>query len=184
MRAPHRGTAILAACCLALAACSASHAATTSPARSATTAATADASKPTASALMICAAETRGNIATALGIKATLRTSTSWVDHLYTCTYHLPIGTFVLSVKELANPAAAHAYLDASRQRLAATTSLGGPSDTAWASATGTVLLLKASAVLLVDATALPAVLGPEHQQRNDFAALIAADILACWNGS
>jgi hypothetical protein len=41
-----------------------------------------------------------------LAIKPDLVTSPTWADHVYSCSYEYPTGSFLVSVKELANRAA------------------------------------------------------------------------------
>jgi len=175
------------ACLILLAGCTGSHAAASAGSKAHTTAgATAQATTtagPSAAVKMVCATETRTNIAKTLGLNTAPTPSATWADSTYTCVYTLPMGRLVLSVKHSPTPQAARAYLDSTAQRLGATTSLSGPAKTALASNDGTVLLLKDSDVLQVNATLLPAVVGTQHVKRNDFAAVMASDILACWTG-
>jgi hypothetical protein len=171
------------ACLLVLTGCSASH---TSPPQSdpPTTAVVAEqVTTPTSSAKMVCAKETSQNIATSVGLKRNPTPSATWADHTYTCTYQLPFGRLVLAVEQSPTQAAAQAYLDVARTKFHATTSLSSTSNSAYASTTGTVLLMKDRYVLHVDATALPAVLGTSKMKRTDFAEVLASDILECWNG-
>jgi hypothetical protein len=187
MKSDRRLAAVACACVILLAGCTASHAGAADGSKAHTTAgATAQATTtagPSAAVKMVCATETRTNIAKALGLKTAPKPSATWADSTYTCVYALPMGRLVLSVKHSPTPQAARAYLDSTAQRLGATTSLSGPAKTALASSDGTVLLLKDSDVLQVNATLLPAVVGTQHLKRNDFAALMASDILACWTG-
>jgi hypothetical protein len=144
--------------------------------------ATAEA-KPSKAALMICAAETRSNIKTILGLKQRPVGTSAFSDQLYTCTYQLPMGMFVLSVKESPNAAATTSYYQALRQRLGTTAPLDGLGEAAYGTANGTVVLRKDNGVLHVDATGLPAVFGSQHTKRTDFAYEIASTILGCWTG-
>ena len=50
-------------------------------------------------------------------------------------------------------------------------------------SPTGTVVVIKDSQTLTVDATGLPAVFGAEDQKRTDLAYEVASDVLGCWTG-
>ena len=56
---------------------------------------------PSVSAKMVCAAEARTEIAATLTVHETRVTRPTWHDHLYSCTYEYPNGSFTLSVKEL-----------------------------------------------------------------------------------
>jgi hypothetical protein len=122
-------------------------------------------------------------VTSVLALKNAPATQSSWVDKKYTCTYHLPMGEFVLSVKESANASAAKAYTESLRTQLAGAKALAGLTDTAFADADGTLVLLKDNDTLTVDATALPAEFGDQHEKRTDFAYEIASDILGCWTG-
>ncbi|GAC1569150.1 MAG: hypothetical protein NVS3B6_22530 [Pseudarthrobacter sp.] len=139
---------------------------------------------PSAAAKMVCGEETRANIVRILALPATPGTTDTWADKLYTCTYALPAGSLVLSVKEAADPAAARAYFDSSQKTTAQAapieglTNLGFPAYESPASA----VFVKDSFVLTVDAAALPATVGPHNVSRSAFAYEVAAAILACWS--
>ncbi|WP_283481182.1 hypothetical protein [Pseudarthrobacter sp. PH31-O2] len=111
-------------------------------------------------------------------------TTDSWVDNLYTCTYALPQGSFVLSVQEAADPDAAHAYVrDLQRSTDAAApieglANLGFPAFQTPTSAA----FVKDNFVLTVDAAALPETLGPNQVTRAAFAYQVATTVLACWS--
>ena len=66
---------------------------------------------------MICAAEVRADLNTVLAIKqdAPWHKSRSPIT-LYTCTYKLPMGTLVLSVKELPDRASTDSYYQTLQQ--------------------------------------------------------------------
>lgn len=144
---------------------------------------TSASSAPSAAARMICSTEIRKDIGTVLALKSVPSATSNWSGHVYTCTYQLPMGTFVLSVKESADPRSAKAYADALRTRLGRTHSLAGLTNLAFATSTGTVALVKDNDTLQVDATRLPAEFGGQQQKRTDFAYEIASDILGCWTG-
>jgi hypothetical protein len=138
------------------------------------------------SARMICAAETRHNIAVALGLSGEPQPTSSWTDHLYTCAYHLPEGTLVLSVKELGDDQTAQRYLDdavrmtGDARPIQGLASLGLPG---FETPTGVVMFRKDNKTLQVDAAGLPAKTGSLHLARENFAYQVATDILACWSG-
>lgn len=141
---------------------------------------------PSESARMVCSAEIRGDITTALALPAQPSPSATWVDHLYTCSYRLPSGPFVLAVKELKDIPAARIYFAQMRQHLGPNQpivgldSLGLPG---YQTAAGTVIFLKDDKTLEVDATSLDSPIGPAQISRSDFAYQIATDILGCWTG-
>ena len=144
------------------------------------------ASKPSASAAMICGLETVKNVTTLMGMRTPAPATATWADHLYTCTYRLPGGPLVLSVKESSNAATARTYFDVLRARLGKTvpvTGLAGLGLPAYEKANGTVVFLKDNMTLQVDATALPPRVGPQNTSPADLAYTLATDILACWSG-
>jgi len=140
-------------------------------------------SGPSAAAQMICSAKTRASIGQALGLPAAPQATAAWRDHTYTCSYQLPAGPLVLSVNESADAATARGQLDEVRQALGSVDALAGLTTTAFGTSDGTVVLLKDSDVLRVDATGLPAVFGSQQQKRTDFAYEVASDVLGCWTG-
>jgi hypothetical protein len=135
---------------------------------------------PSAAARMICKAEARTTITKALGLKSAPASRSRWADNTYTCTYRLPQGAFVLSVKESASATAAATYL---RTRRGHAHRLSGLTPDAYGTTTGVVMLRKDNDVLTVDASTLPRIVGNQHAKRADFAYQIASDILGCWTG-
>ena len=145
-----------------------------------------NAASPSASAEMICGPETARSVATLMGLHTPAPTKTSWADHLYTCTYQLPVGHLVLSVKESPSAAAARDYFNAGQARLGHTkalTGLAGLGLPAYENSTGIVVFLKDNMTLQVDSTALPPQVGPQNTLRADLAYTVATDVLACWTG-
>jgi hypothetical protein len=136
---------------------------------------------PSAAERMICAAETHTTIVQILGLPATPASTATWRDHLYTCTYRLPMGTLIVSVKQSSSPARAQQYFYAQRTRLAPTHHLDGLGQRSYGTTSGTVVLIKDSDVLTVDTTRLPTVFGNQGSKRFDFAYELASDILGCW---
>lgn len=133
---------------------------------------------------MVCGEETRANIVRILAKSSAPGTTDSWVDNLYTCTYALTQGSFVLSVQEAADPDAAQAYVrDLQRSTDAAApieglANLGFP---AFQTPTSAALVTD-NFVLTVDAAALPETLGPNQVTRAAFAYQVATTVLACWS--
>jgi hypothetical protein len=138
---------------------------------------------PSAAEKMVCAAETRADIAKVLQLKAAPTARSTWTDRLYTCTYRLPMGTFVISVKQSPDHAAAKRYFLNLRRTTGVTKTLAGLGQASYGTAAGKVVLIKDNDTLTVDATALPPAFGAELSKRSDFAYEIAADILGCWTG-
>lgn len=138
-------------------------------------------SQPSAKSRMVCTGDVRNEVQAIFKLSAPAPVSTRWQDHLFTCTYTLPMGTMVLSVKESASKAAAADYFQAQRTRLGNTTVLQGVGERAFATTTGTAVVLKDSATLQVDTTGLPEVFGPQQQRRTDFAYEMATVVMGCW---
>ena len=135
---------------------------------------------------MICGPETATNVATLTGLHAAAPTRATWSEHLYTCTYRLPIGPLVLSVMQSRDVAAARGYYNEHRLALGRTqpvTGLAGLGLPAYENTTGTVVFLKDTMTLLVDASALPGRVGTQRTSRTDLAYTVATDVLACWTG-
>ena len=138
-------------------------------------------SEPSEAAKMVCAGDVRDEVKTVLKLSAPAPVSTTWRDQLYTCTYTLPMGKMVLSVKESAGKPAALEYFRALRARLGNTQPAPGLGEQAYATKAGTVVVLKDNTTLRVDTTGLPAVFGPQQQRRTDLAYEIASVVLGCW---
>lgn len=143
----------------------------------------APAGTPPALAVMVCGDEVRGDLTKILKLESAPATSTTWRDQLYTCTYRLPAGPLVMSVKESADAAAARAYFTASRARLGATEDVAGLTELAYRTPGGVVGLVKDNFTLIVDATRLPVQFGAEAQKRTDLAYEVASVVLGCWTG-
>ncbi len=138
---------------------------------------------PSEATKMICTEETRSDITKVLGLDATPSTESSWKNQVYTCTYALPAGPLVLTVKQSADPAAARDYFAELRTTVGDTSTLAGLGEESYGTASGKVVVVKDNATLIVDATAQPAVLGAYQAKRADFAFQVAAVVLACWIG-
>lgn len=139
---------------------------------------------PSAAAQMICSDEIRTAVASMLQLPTTPTPTSTYVNQLFTCTYHLSDGPLVLSVQDTEGIPAAHSYFEflrrtlPSSQTLTGLASLGLP---AFQTPTGAVVFLKDDKTLKVDATALPLRTGPNGQTRTDVAYQIATDIIGCW---
>ncbi|SDY33323.1 hypothetical protein SAMN05661080_03122 [Modestobacter sp. DSM 44400] len=138
---------------------------------------------PSETAAMICGDDVRGDVARALSLPEPPATDSTWVDQLYTCTYQLPMGPMVLSVKESPTTAAAGEYFESRQPELGETAPAPGLGERAYATTTGTVVVIKDAMTLTVDATDLPAEFGDNGQRRSDFAYEIASVVLGCWTG-
>jgi hypothetical protein len=137
--------------------------------------------RPSASAAMICNSEVRNDIIQVLALKTAPHSTARFVDHLYTCTYRLPAGPLVISVKDLADAPATSRYYITLRHMLGNPAAVAGLGQGAFGTSDGKIVLRKDSHVLQVDASGLPAVFGAQSEKRSDFAYEIASDILGCW---
>jgi hypothetical protein len=120
----------------------------------------------------------------ALGLPSEPNTSATWADSVYACTYDLPVGTMTLSVRVLPGTGQARARFAADQKVAPGAQPLVGLGERAWSTPTGIAAVLKDNQILTVDATRLPAVLGPGEQKRTDFALAVAVDVLGCWTGA
>lgn len=107
----------------------------------------------------------------------------TWAHHVYTCTYRLPMGQFVLSVTESTDDAAAQAFATKLRTQLTGARAVAGLTTIAFATPDGRLAVVKDNDTLQVDATQLPAQFGSQHEKRADFAYEVASDVLGCWTG-
>jgi hypothetical protein len=137
---------------------------------------------PSEIAKVVCEDEARTDIDSALGEKATVSEPT-WQDHLYSCRYTYPTGSFALSVKELSSWAETDAYFRMLGTELGNTRSLEGLGQGAFQTTDGSVVVRKDWKVLLVDSSDLPAQFGIPATSSGDVAVTVADVILGCWAG-
>ncbi len=185
---------VLAMTMMALAACGIGSSSGTATTATTSTTASAGSSSPTTRAplpagknpseiaKMVCAREAQKEIGDALGVTAAVSTPT-WVNHLYTCRYRYPGGSYSLSVKELSSWSQTLAYFHGLRSRLGFTGSLGNLGQGAFATKNGSVVVRKDWKILLVDISRLPANFGKPPTPRADVAVTVADVILGCWAG-
>ncbi|HEY1155885.1 MAG TPA: hypothetical protein VGE95_06325 [Arthrobacter sp.] len=133
---------------------------------------------------MICADETRTNVIRILALPSVPSTVDSWADKLYTCTYTLPGGPLVLSVKETADPDAAHTYFQEQQRTTAGSAPIEGLANLGFPAfqTPASAVFVKDNFVLTVDAAALPETLGLNQVSRDAFAYQLATTVLACWS--
>lgn len=146
--------------------------------------ATSSAHGPSEAALMVCDDQTKGNVTSFLALRSVPHTVTSWADSTFKCTYHLPDGTLKISVQEAADPAAARTYFDAMQAFTKDATAIRGLANLgfpAYETATGSAVFQKDNMILLVDASDLPAAVGPNGVTPSAFAYQLSTTILACW---
>jgi hypothetical protein len=132
---------------------------------------------------MVCGDEIKGKVKEVLQLPTEPKTSSTYANAVFTCTYDLPIGKMLLSVQHSPTNADAMTYLTKRRTAVAASEPLLGLSDHAYGTRTGIVLVLKDNETLDVDTTGLPLVFGSQEQKRVDLAYEIASDVLGCWTG-
>jgi hypothetical protein len=130
----------------------------------------------------ICSETAQSQIQRVLGLKANVVAPT-WVDHLYTCQYRYPDGSFALSVKELSSWSQTYSYFDARGKALGDTGSLGNLGQGAFTTSNGSVIVRKDWKVLFVNIADLPSEFGKPPTSRSDVAYTVADIILACWAG-
>jgi hypothetical protein len=183
------GVGVLVAVVIALAGCggssskSASNASTTLDTDPSITAQPAGVN-PSESAQMICAPEAQRDIAESLGVTPTRVTTPTWVDHVYSCTYVYPNGSFTMSVKELSNLDETKAYFAALGTRLGREPGSIALGQGGFTTTDGSVVVRKDFKVLDVDISKLPDPFGQPPQKRSDVALSIAAVLMSCWTGS
>ena len=139
--------------------------------------------KPTDTQTLICGDEIQGTVKQVLKLSKLPAARSSYAAGLYRCTYTLPSGPLRLSVQHSATDAAARKYLATASKALGAGTPVPGLGAAAFGTGKGIVLTIKDNETLTVDTTALPAIVGPEQEKRNDLAYEIASDVLGCWTG-
>jgi hypothetical protein len=141
---------------------------------------------PSDASLMICGEQVMGNVVSILGLQTEPHTVNSWSNGVFSCTYHLDEGDLEITVQEAGDQASALDYFDA-MQALAedakpidGLASLGFP---AYETPDGSAVFQKDSMILHVDASDLPAELGPDKITPTAFAYQLSTTILACWTG-
>ncbi|TSE14749.1 hypothetical protein B1A87_001155 [Arthrobacter sp. KBS0703] len=191
MKNPRAAMASLAVASLLLSGCataagSTDSAASTAPSAPApeSTSAAPVASGPSEASKMICGPETKDDVSSILALNEAPHTISKWADGTYTCTYHLADGPLVISVKESPDPASARKYFDALEGKIGNTAPIKGLSNLgfpAYQTNDGSVVFLKDNSTLYVNATKLPAAVGPQQVTPTAFAYQVSTTILACW---
>ena len=151
---------------------------------SSTSQSTPQAQGPSDAALMVCGDQPMDRLTSILDLDSKPHTVNNWADSTFTCTYHLTEGALEISVREAKDQASARTYFDAMQalakdaKPIQGLANLGFP---AFETADGSAVFQKDNFVLQVDATDLPATLGPESITRNALAYQLSTTILACW---
>jgi hypothetical protein len=141
---------------------------------------------PSISAKMICQADVRSELADTLGVKATSVSKPTWKDHVYSCTYTYPKGSFTLGVKELVDDKTTTAYFNLQQHNLGLKNKLFGLGQGAFVAKNDDVVVRKDWKVLVVDVTKVPKATGAfiPTMVRSDVATNIASVIMSCWQGT
>lgn len=137
---------------------------------------------PSPIAKMPCSAKTQKEIATTLGLKATLPTKT-WIAHRYSCPYVYPNGSFTLSIQELSSWRQTLAYYHSLGNQLGYLRLLNNLGQGAYQVTDGSVVVRKDWKVLLVDVSKLPPQFGVPPTSSADVAVTVADVVLGCWDG-
>ena len=137
---------------------------------------------PSTISKMVCSMEAEKELAATLGVSAVIERPT-WIDHLYSCHYTYPNGSFTLSVKELSDWSETYGYFDKLREVLGKTTAITALGQGAYATRNGSIVVRKDWKVLLVDVSGLPPQFGKPATSSADVAYTIADVIMGCWSG-
>jgi hypothetical protein len=137
---------------------------------------------PSTIAKMVCQADAQREIASALGETATVSKAT-WSDHVYSCRYAYPTGSFVLSVKELSSWAETDAYFRGLAATMGRSRDLEELGQGAFQTTDGSVVVRKDWKVLTVDAADLPPHFGVPPTSSGAVAVTVGDVILGCWAG-
>jgi hypothetical protein len=140
---------------------------------------------PSKSAKMVCEVEAQNDVADSLGVKPTQVTPPTWADHVYSCKYVYPNGSFTLSVKELANKAQTDAYFAQLQHTLGqGNTTAPDLGQGAFSTPNGSLVVRKDYKVLTVDVSTLPTQFGKPPQDRSSVALGIGTVVMGCWTGA
>ena len=139
---------------------------------------------PSKVAKMVCAGEAQADMQSALGEVATVTTPTWSADeHVYSCTYAYPTGSFTLSVKELSSWSQTEDYYAGLEVTMGKSRNLLGLGQAGFQARDGSVVVRKDWKVLTVDSTGLPAWFGVPPISSGEVAIDVADVILGCWDG-
>jgi hypothetical protein len=142
---------------------------------------TAVASNATA---MICGEDAQHDLRATLGVDTTAPVRATWRNGRYACDYaYAHDATLALAVQQLADPAAAARFYDATTARLGRRTMLTGLGQHAATTKGGFVVVQKDNDVLIVNPGGLPPRFGNPPDSPADVALSVAATIMGCWNG-
>ena len=140
---------------------------------------------PSESAKMICSAEAQKDIEeSATGVHATKVTTPKWdeSEHIYSCTFQYPNGSFTMAVKEMSDVDETTTYYDslADKYGKKQEIQLG---QGAFVTKDGNMVVRKDYKVLFIDTTKLPAEFGQPPDKPSDVGINVASVIMSCWTG-
>ncbi len=138
---------------------------------------------PSEAAKMVCADVAKEGVRDILSLSELPKTSENWDGKIFSCTYPLAEGTFVMEVTESASDAEAGALAEkmAGSAKAAPIKGLANLGLPGYQSDSGTVIFAKDNMTLHVDATALSSAVGPDRVTPSKFAYEMATTILGCW---
>jgi hypothetical protein len=140
---------------------------------------------PSESAKMICSDEAQKDIEeSATGAHATKVTTPKWDvnEHIYSCTFVYPNGSFDMAVKEMSNADETTAYYNSLADKY------GKKQDIqlgqgAFVTKDGNMVVRKDYKVLFIDTSKLPAQFGQPPETPSDVGINVASVIMSCWTG-
>lgn len=151
------------------------------PVSAAPTSAPADVPSPQAE--MVCQPEAQADIQDLIGVVPTKVGPLQYTDHVSTCRYTYPDGSFVLIVQDLPNDITTTKAFEALAGKLGRVDAIDLPDADAFTTTGGSIVLRKDQKVMLVDVTGLPSTFGSPPSPRADAARLIMKAVLGCWTG-
>lgn len=129
----------------------------------------------------ICDRKLQADLTGTLAYQTPVPKSAVRTEHVYRCTYRLPVGQLILSVNKSPDLESARGYFETLRRHLGPTrpvrgfAALGLP---AFQTTDGTTVFLNKQETLQADATRLPRQVGKYHQLRSDLSYLIASRVV------
>jgi hypothetical protein len=177
----HSGAALALAVLTLLAGCGQPSDPIGAPVSAAPTSAPADVPSPQAE--MVCQPEAQADIQDLVGVVPTQVGPLQYANHVSTCRYAYPDGSFLLIVQDLPNDLTTTDAFEALAGKLGRVDAIDLPGADAFTTTDGSIVLRKDQKVMLVDVTGLPATFGSPPSPRADVGRLIMKAVLGCWTG-
>jgi hypothetical protein len=136
---------------------------------------------PSETAEMVCTSDAQEDIAHALGVAAQRVEPPTWTDRRYACRYVYAGGSFLMSVKDLANDRETTDHYASLAAQLGSVRNVPGLGEGAFVTRDGSVVVRKDFKVLVVDGAALPPALSDPPLTPGNVALLVAKTIIECW---